>query len=104
MLKYVITWNERPAASAREYEVAQERILAIFKTWTMPASLKIHQFVVRIGEYGGVMVVETDRPLDIHYVTSVFAAFEFTVQPVVDVMDAVAAELRAVEYRKQNAP
>ena len=48
------------------------------------------QFVVRVGDYGGYMIVETDKPTDIHYVTSVFAAFEFKVEPVVDVMDAVA--------------
>jgi hypothetical protein len=70
----------------------------------MPASFKIHQFVVGIGNYGGYMIVETDRPLDIHYVTSVFAAFEFKVEPVVDVMDAVAVEVQAIEYLKKNAP
>jgi hypothetical protein len=103
-MKYVISWRERPAASSREYEAAHERILQIFKNWQMPASFKIHQFVVGIGNYGGYMIVETDKPLDIHYVTSVFAAFEFKVEPVVDVMDAVAVEVQAIEYRKKNAP
>jgi len=88
----------------REYEAAQERILGIFKDWQMPASLAIQQFVVRIGEYGGYMVVETDKPSDIHFVTSVYAAFDFKVEPVVDVVDAVAAEVQAIEYRKKNAP
>ena len=37
-MKYVITWHERPAASFRDYEAAQERILGIFKDWQMPAS------------------------------------------------------------------
>ena len=41
------------------------------------------------------MVVETDRPTDIHQVTSVFAAFEFKVELV---------EVEAVEYRRKNAP
>ena len=63
----------------------------------MPAS-----FVVRIGEFGGYMIVETDNPTDIHYVTSVFAVFEFKVEPVVDVMDAVAVEVKAIEYRKKT--
>jgi hypothetical protein len=31
------------------------------------------------------------------------AAFEFKVEPVVDVMDAVEVELKAIEYRKKNA-
>jgi hypothetical protein len=60
--------------------------------------------VVRVGDYGGYMVVETDQPADIHYFTSVFAVFQFKVEPVVDVMDAVAVELQAIEYRKKNAP
>ena len=103
-MKYVITWHERPAASFRDYEAAQERILAIFKDWQMPASFKIQQFVVRVGEFGGYMIVESDKPTDIHYLTSVFAAFEFKVEPVVDVMDAVAVEVQAIEYRKKHAP
>jgi uncharacterized protein DUF3303 len=69
----------------------------------MRRSFSIQQFVIRIGDYGGYMIVETDKPTDIHYVTSVFAAFEFKVKPVVDVMDAVAVEVKAIEYRKKNA-
>jgi uncharacterized protein DUF3303 len=103
-MKFVISWRERPAASARDYEDAQERILAIFKDWKMPASFNVHQFVVRIGDYGGYMIAETDQPADIHYFTSAFAAFEFKVEPVLDVMDAVTAEVQAIEYRKKNAP
>ena len=100
-MKFVISWRERPAASARDYEAAHERVLEIFnKDWKMPASFSIHQFVVRASDYGGYMIMETDKPTDIHYVTSVFAAFEFTVEPVVDVMDAVAEQLKAIEYLK----
>lgn len=103
-MKFAITWCERPAASFRDYEAVQERVLAIFKDWNMPESFTIQQFVVRVGEYGGYMIVETDNLTDIHYLTSVFAVFEFKVEPVVDVMDAVAAEVQAIEYRKKNAP
>jgi hypothetical protein len=101
-MKYVISWRERPAASSKDYEAAQERIMEIFKDWKFPESFSILQFVVRVGDYGGYMIVETDKPTDIHYVTSAYAAFEFKVEPVVDVMDAVAAELKAIEYRKKN--
>jgi hypothetical protein len=102
-MKYVISWRERPAASSRDYEAAHERILEIFsEKWKMPESFKMLQFVIRVGDYGGYMVLETDKPTDIHYLTSVFAAFEFKVEPVVDVMDAVAVELKAIEYRKKN--
>ena len=41
------------------------------------------------------MVVETDKPTGIHQVTSVFAAFEFKVEPV---------EVEAIDYRRKNAP
>jgi hypothetical protein len=103
-VKYVISWRERPAASAKDYEAAQERVLQIFnKDYKLPASLTVHQFVVRVGDYGGYMIAETDVPTDIHYFTSTFAVFEFKVEPVVDVMDAVAVELKAIEYRKKNA-
>jgi hypothetical protein len=68
----------------------------------MPASFSLRQFVVRIGDYGGYITVETDKPTDIGYVTSVFAALEIKVEPVVDAMDAVAIELKAIEYRKKN--
>ncbi|WP_368734008.1 DUF3303 family protein [Enterobacter bugandensis] len=50
------------------------------------------------------MVVETDKTADMHYAMSVFAAFAFKVEPVIDVMEAVAAEVQAIEYRKKNAP
>jgi hypothetical protein len=50
----------------------------------MPASFTIQQLVVRVGEFGGYIIVETDK--------------------VVDVMDAVAVEVNAIEYRKKNAP
>src|ERR1017187_3039176 len=95
-MKYVISWRERPAASSRDFEAAHERILEIFsEKWKMPASFSMLQFVVRIGDYGGYMIVETDKPTDIHYVTSFFAVFEFKAEPVVDVMDAVAVEVKA---------
>jgi hypothetical protein len=102
-MKYVVSWRERPTGSARDYEAAHERVLEIFsEKFKMPASFKMHQFVVRVGDYGGYMVLETDTPTDIHYLSSIFAVFEWKVEPVVDVMDAVAVELKAFEYRKQN--
>ena len=61
-MKYVISWRERSAASFKDYEAAQERVLRIFnKDWKMPASFTVHQFVIRVGDYGGYMIVETDQ-------------------------------------------
>ncbi len=45
------------------------------------------------------MVLETDDPGAIHQLTSTFAVFRFRVEPVIDVMDAVAAELDAIKWR-----
>jgi hypothetical protein len=102
-MKYVISWRERPAASSKEYEAAHRRCMQLFnKDWKFPPSFTVHQFVVRLGDYGGYMIVETDKPGDIHYVTSIFALFEFTVEPVVDVMDAVAEQLKAIDYLKSK--
>ena len=101
-MKYVISWRERPAASSRDYEAAHDRVLEIFKDWKFPAGFKVLQFVVRVGDYGGYIIAETDKPTDIHFFTSFFAVFEFKVETVVDVMDAVAAEVQAIEHRKKN--
>ena len=98
-MKYVVTWSERPGGSASDYEEAQHRVLSLFDKWEMPESLNFQQFLVRVGEFGGYAVIETDNPLDIHKLTTVFAVFQFKVEPVVDVMDAVGAELEAMAWR-----
>ena len=98
-MKYVVTWRERPTGSVAEYEAAQKRILEIFSVMQMPASLTFHQFLVRVGEFGGYAVIETEEPADVEYLCTVYAAFAFTVEPVLNVMDAVAAQTRGVEYR-----
>jgi hypothetical protein len=98
-MKYVMTWWERPGASYREYESAQKRVLEVFEAWKMPESLVFHQFLVRVGEFGGYAVIETDNPADLHRLSSAFAVFRFRVEPVMDVMDAVAAEADAIGWR-----
>ncbi|MGE3328972.1 MAG: DUF3303 domain-containing protein [Acidimicrobiia bacterium] len=97
--KYVVRWNERPGAGPSQYEDAQSRILEVFRQWKKPAGLTFHQFVVRIGDWGGYAVIETDNIAEIHVMTTALAAFEFRVEPVVDVMDAVAIELDAMAWR-----
>jgi hypothetical protein len=49
--------------------------------------------VVRVGDYGGYIIVETHNP-DIHSL--------FLVRLCGDVPDAVAVERKAIEYRKKN--
>ena len=98
-MKYVLTWWERPGGSHAEYESAQERVINVFQQYEIPTSLNITEFVVRVGEFCGYMVVETDSPSDIHKLTTIFAALQFKFEPVLDVMDAVAAEAEAIAWR-----
>ena len=98
-MKYVLTWRERPAASAADYEGAQKRVLEVFQQWKMPESLNFREFLVRVGEFGGYAVIETDKPEDLHRVTTALAVFEFKLEPVLDVMDAVAVEVDSINWR-----
>lgn len=98
-MKYMIAWHERPQGSALEYENAQKRILGIFRHWEFPASMEVRHFVVRLGEWGGFMLVETSDPIAVQRLTSTFPAFEFRVSPVLEIKDAVDAELDAMAWR-----
>ena len=102
-MKYVITWRERPGGSAKDYEDAQQRVLSVFSKWEMPPALTFHEFLVRVGEFGGYAVVETDDIGAIQRLTTVFAVFEFKVEPVMDVMDAVAVEIEAISWRDSQS-
>jgi hypothetical protein len=98
-MKYVLTWWERPGGSHADYEAAQKRVLGVFQQWQMPESLNIQQFLVRVGEFGGYAVLETDNVVDIHKLTTAFAIFQFRLEPVLDVMEAVAAEAEMITWR-----
>lgn len=98
-MKYMISWFDRPKGSVEEYESAQQRILDVFGQWKAPDNLKIELFVVRVGEWGGHMLVDCDDPLTVHKACSTFPAFEFRAHPVVPVEDAVRVELEAIAWR-----
>ena len=102
-MKYVLTWWERPGSSHADYEAAQKRVLDVFQQWEMLENLAIHQFLVRVGEFGGYAVPETDNLADVHKLTTTFAVFQFRLEPVLDVMDAVAAEAEAIAWRDSVA-
>ncbi len=102
-MKYMITWYERPMGSAADYEDLQKRIMAVFKDWKPPKTVKVHHFLVRAGDWGGFMLVETDDFAAIHNMTTTWAAFEFRVDPVLDIQDAVAAQLEAMAWRDSIA-
>jgi hypothetical protein len=98
-MKYVISWNERPQGTPMEYENAQKRILEVFQQWKAPANFKIEFFVVRVGDWGGYMLVDCDDPLTVHKFCSTLPSFVFEARPVVPVMDAVRVELEAIAWR-----
>ena len=98
-MDYMITWNERPQGSPAEYENAQKRILEVFLQWQAPANFRIAQFVIRVGDWGGYMLVSCDDPLTVHRFCSMLPSFVFEARPVVPVMDAVRVEQEAMAFR-----
>ncbi len=95
----MITWNERSQGSPMEYENAQKRILEVFTQWKAPDNFKIEMFVIRVGDWGGYMLLDCDDPLAVHKFCSMLPAFEFQARPVIPVMDAVRVELEAIAFR-----
>ena len=57
-MKYMLTWTERPQGSPMEYENAQKRILEVFTQWKAPGNFKIELFVIRVGDWGGYMLLD----------------------------------------------
>jgi hypothetical protein len=103
-MKYILTWNERSQGSPIEYENAQKRILEVFTQWKAPANFKIELFVIRVGDWGGYMMLDCDDPLVVHKFCSMLPAFVFEARPVVPVMDAVRVELEAIAFRDGLKP
>ena len=56
-------------------------------------------FVMRVGEWGGHVLVDCDDPLAVHKFCSTYPAFEFQARPVIAVEDAVRVELEAIAWR-----
>jgi hypothetical protein len=98
-MKYMLTWAERSQGSPIEYENVQKRILEVFTQWKAPDNFKIGEFVIRVGDWGGYMLVDCDDPLTVHKFCSMLPAFTFEARPVVPVMDAVRVELEAIDFR-----
>ena len=98
-MKYMISWRERPQGSPIEYESAQKRILEVFGQWTAPEGFKIEMFVIRVGDWGGHMLLDCDDPLEIHKFSTMLPAFEFEARPVIAIDDAVRVELEAMTWR-----
>jgi len=98
-LKYMLTWTERPQGSPIEYENAQKRILEVFTQWKAPGNFKIETFVIRVGDWGGYMLLDCDDPSAVHKFCSMLPAFVFEARPVIPIDDAVRVELEAIACR-----
>jgi muconolactone delta-isomerase len=100
-LKYMLTWTERPQGSPLEYENAQKRILEVFTQWKAPGNFKIELFVIRVGDWGGYMLLDCDDPTAVHKFCSMLPAFVFEARPVIPIADAVRVELEAIAFRDE---
>src|ERR1700746_3019043 len=98
-MKYMLTWTERPQGSPIEYENAQKRILEVFTQWKAPSNFKIELFVIRVGDWGGYMLLNCDDPAAVHKFCSMLPAFVFEVRPVIPIEDAVRVELESIAFR-----
>jgi hypothetical protein len=63
------------------------------------SQFQIQQFVIRVGDWGGYMLMEGEDPLEVHKFCSMLPAFAFEARPVVPVADAIRVELEAIAYR-----
>jgi muconolactone delta-isomerase len=98
-MKYMLTWSERSQGSAIEYENAQKRILEVWRAYELPSNFKIEMFVIRVGDWGGYMLVECDDPTAVHKVCSLLPAFTFEARPVIPIDDAIRVELESMAFR-----
>ena len=71
----------------------------VFGQWKAPAGFKVEFFVVRVGEWGGHMLVDCDDPLLVHQFCSMLPAFVFEARPVIAVEDAVRSEREVIAWR-----
>jgi muconolactone delta-isomerase len=95
----MLTWTERPQGSPIEYENAQKRILEVFRQWKAPGNFKIELFVIRVGDWGGYMLLDCDDPGAVHKFCSMLPALVFEARPVIPIDDAVRVELEAIAFR-----
>jgi hypothetical protein len=61
-------------------------------------TFKIEVFVVRVGEWGGHLLVDCNDPLEVHKFCSTYPALEFQARAGVPVQDAVRVELEAMSW------
>jgi len=62
-------------------------------------NFKIELFVIRVGDWGGYMLADSEDPLEVHKLCSMLPAFEFEARPVIPIEDAVRVELESIAFR-----
>src|SRR5690348_3267300 len=94
-MKYVIQWKNRDSSvSAAD----TRKLLDAFGKWT-PAASNILQFLANLDGTGGLSIVDTDDPANVLRDATKFGPWlEFTITPVIDIMDAVPIYNEAVEF------
>ena len=76
----------------------------MFTQWKAPANFKIELFVIRVGDWGGYMLVDCDDPATVHKTCSMLPAFVFEARPVIPIETAVKVELEAMAFRDGLKP
>ncbi len=100
-MKYLVSWKARGGGSGRDNEAGVARSLQVFSKWSPPSDATFHQFLTRLDGEGGFAVVESDNPASVLEGPSKFGPwFEFTVTPVLDIMEGVPLFNEGVEFRK----
>jgi hypothetical protein len=94
-MKYVISWELRPAVT----EGDAARSLEVFGRWSPSEGADFKEFLSRVDGRGGFAVVEVDDVALIAKDVAPFGAwFDFTVHPVLEIADATAIQMGAVEF------
>ena len=82
-MKFLVTYRERRADF--DPAAAQRRAARLLGERAMPAGLKVHELLSRIGAGGGYAVVETAEAEDLQHLAGLFAAYDCRIEPVVDI-------------------
>lgn len=99
-MKYLVSWTIRNGGSAEEQDAAGRKLLETFGKWSPPADQDFQQFLGRIDGQGGYAVIETDNAAGLQDAPSKFAPWlDFTIVPVVDIMDSVAVIAEGAAFR-----
>ena len=100
-MKYLVSWTLREGGSGNDREADVERSLQVFSKWSPPGDATFHQFLTRLDGQGGYAVVESDNPASVLEGPSKFGPwFEFTVTPVIDIMEGVPIFNEGIEFRR----